>query len=41
MSAITDCIVMGLIMHHGNVGEENILLTSMEQFIVQRLHEAM
>ena len=34
MSAITDCIIMVLIMRHGNAGEENILLTSMEQFIL-------
>ena len=35
MSAITDCIIMVLIMRHGNAGEENIVLTSMEEFILQ------
>ena len=35
MSAITDCIIMVLIMRHGNAGEENIVLTYKEEFILQ------
>ena len=35
MSAITDCIIMVLIMRHGNAEEEKIELTSVEQFILQ------
>ena len=35
MSAITDCMIVVLIMRHGNAGEEKIVLTSMEHFILQ------
>ena len=34
MSMITDCIIM-VLMCHDNAEEENISLTSMEQFILQ------
>ena len=35
MSAITDCIIMVVIVRHGNAGEDKIVLTSMEPFILQ------